>query len=576
MSVKGLTGAEALLRCLRAMGVERIFASPGSDWAPLWEALAKPHVPNEIPEYVSSRHEETAVAMAIGYAKATGKLPAVALHTTVGALHATMGVRAALHERIPMVVLAGESIAFGDPPAPPLGRQWLRLLADLGGPARLMEPCVKWSFGLNTSLILPHTIQRACQLATAAPKGPVFVSVPVEHLMDAMAGDPPRAAGHARAPAAEPSAIDELAHILAAAANPLIVTEELGRNPAAVAPLVALAEALGAPVVEAWQPTYVNFPRTHPLYGGVVATEMPELLRDVDLVLLVEAVAPWHPPSSLPGPSTKVVALGEDPLHSRLPFWGFRADLVVAGDPEPSLAALVERLRELVPPGSRAGAAERWRARHEKSRATVREQARAAGAKKPIETRWVAHELAETLPPGAIVVNETITHRLDLHRLLDRLAPGAYFEGSYGGLGMGLGMALGVKHAHPGRTVVATIGDGAFHYNPVVASFGACQELGLPLAVVLFDNAGYLSQKNDVAREYPNGWAVRTQRFAGTSIRPRPDYAMLARAYGGHGEMVEAPGEVRAALRRGFEAVARGELALVHVVLAPVNPQEFA
>src|SRR2546422_10683141 len=111
--MKGLSGAETLLRVLRAMGVERIFASPGSDWAPLWEALAKLHWP-DVPEYLSTRHEETAVGMATGYAKATGKLPAVVLHTTVGALHATMGVRAALHERIPMVVLAGESIGFAE------------------------------------------------------------------------------------------------------------------------------------------------------------------------------------------------------------------------------------------------------------------------------------------------------------------------------------------------------------------------------------------------------------------------------------------------------------------------------
>jgi acetolactate synthase-1/2/3 large subunit len=574
MNVTGMSGAEALLHVLRAMGVERIFASPGSDWAPLWEALARPHRPDEFPEYVSSRHEETAVGMAIGYAKATGKLPALVLHTTVGTLHATMGVRAALHERIPMVVLAGEATAFGEPPAAPLGRQWLRLLTDLGGPARLMEPCVKWSLALNTGVVLPHTIQRACQLATAAPRGPVFVSVPIELLIESTTADPPVAASHARPAAAQAGAIDELARALAAAANPLIVTEELGRHPAAVERLVALAEALGAPVVEAWQPTYVNFPRTHALYGGVAATEMPELIKAADLVLLVEAVAPWHPPSALPGANTKVVALGEDPLHSRLPFWGFRTDLVVAGDPELSLALLVERVRARVAPGARAAVATRWRARHDEQRAAARANARAAGTAQPIDTRWVAHELNEALPPDAIVVNETITHRLDLHRLLDRLGPGAHFEASYGGLGMGLGIALGAKAAHPSRTVVVTIGDGAFHYNPVVAAFGAAQELGLPLLVVLFDNAGYLSQKNDVAREFPDGWAVRTGAFAGTSIRPRPDYAMVARAYGGHGERVDASGEVRAALRRGFEAVASGKLALVHVVLAPVNPQD--
>ena len=570
MITKGSSGAEAVLRVLRAMGVERIFASPGSDWAPLWEALAKPHGPDEIPAYLSSRHEETAVAMAAGYTKATGKLAAVVLHTTVGALHAAMALRQALHERLPMVVLAGESIAFAEPPAPPLGRQWLRVLTDVGGPARLVEPCVKWSFGLNTATILPQTIQRACQLATAAPRGPVFLSVPTEFLLETMTVDPPAAASLPRAPAAPVDAIAEIARALCAAANPVIVTEQVGRSVGAVRHLVALAEALGAPVVDAWMHSYVNFPRTHPLYGGLAA-DMREVLDGVDLVFLVEAVAPWHPPSSLPAPGTKVIALGEDPLHSRLPFWGYRTDIIVTGEPEPSLAMLLERVKQAVPAGSRAAAAERWRARHERRRAALREEARTAGEKKVIETRLVAHALSEVLPPAAIVVDETITHRLDIHKMLDRLEPGAFYEAAYGGLGMGLGTALGVKAVHPDRTVIALIGDGSFHYNPVPAAFGVCQEHGLPILVVVFDNAGYLSQKTDVVSEYPDGWAVRSKTFAGTSIWPRPDYALLARAYGGYGEAVTEPRELRAALARGLEAVAKGQVALVSVVLEPVN-----
>src|SRR2546426_2479646 len=175
--MKGLSGAETLLRVLRAMGVERIFASPGSDWAPLWEALAKLHWP-DVPEYLSTRHEETAVGMATGYAKATGKLPALVLHTTVGALHATMGVRAALHERIPMVVLAGESIGFAEGTHSVMGRQWLRLLTDVGGAGPPLEHCVEWGFGPHPSGILPPTRHGARPLAMAAPKGPGFVPVP--------------------------------------------------------------------------------------------------------------------------------------------------------------------------------------------------------------------------------------------------------------------------------------------------------------------------------------------------------------------------------------------------------------
>jgi acetolactate synthase-1/2/3 large subunit len=565
------SGAETLLRGLRAMGVEHIFASPGSDWAPVWEALAAPHAHREFPRYVSSRHEETAVAMAMGYAKATGKLPAVLLHTTVGALHATMIVRAALHERIPIVVLAGESIGFSEPPGPKVGRQWLRLLTDTGGPARLMEPCVKWSFALNRSALLPHTVQRACQLATSAPRGPVFVSVPTEYLMETMIAAPPAAAALPRPAEVAPGVIDELARALCAAKHPVMITEEAGKDRAAVNSLVALAESLGAPVLEAWQPYYVNFPRAHPLYGGIVAEDMPDALAPADVIFLVESVAPWHPPSAAPREGTRVLVLGEDPLHSRLPFWGFRADLVAAGEVGPSLERLVDRVRQILPPGSRAAQIAQWGERHERERETRREAARAAGRGPAIENRWIAHELNAALPDEAILVNETITHRLDLLRLHERAGAGSFYEACYGGLGVGLGMALGVKYAHGERPVVCTIGDGAFHYNPVVGSFGAAQEHRLPIMVVLFDNAGYRSQKGDVATYYPHGAAVQTGRFAGTSIAPRPDYVLLARAYGGTGEKVEHPGDVRPALQRGLEAVADGQLALVHLVLEPVD-----
>lgn len=94
----------------------------------------------------------------------------------------------------------------------------------------------------------------------------------------------------------------------------------------------------------------------------------------------------------------------------------------------------------------------------------------------------------------------------------------------------------------------------------------------MPILVVLFNNAGYLSQKGDVAAYYPRGAAVQTGRFAGTSISPRPEYTKLAEAYGGHGERVERADDLRPALERGLAEVAKGRLALIDVVLAPVNP----
>src|SRR5437870_5283901 len=229
IETEGLSGADTLLRVLAHMGVDRIFASPGSEWSPVWEAFAKAKAQSEgVPLYITSRHEEIAVGMASGYAKSTGKLPAVMIHTTVGALHATMALRGALHEQVPMVVFTGESLGFGEEPGPDAGAQWLGALADIGGPARLVDRCVKWSYGVNAKSLLPSTIQRACQLAVGSPKGPVFVSIPMEYLFDKMTKNASAENVPVPAPMADPAAIEELAAIFANAKNPVIITEEAG------------------------------------------------------------------------------------------------------------------------------------------------------------------------------------------------------------------------------------------------------------------------------------------------------------------------------------------------------------
>jgi acetolactate synthase I/II/III large subunit len=336
---------------------------------------------------------------------------------------------------------------------------------------------------------------------------------------------------------------------------------------------VALAELLGTPVVEGWHPGYVNFPRTHPLYGGIgLAPHLSGYLKEADVAFLVAAEAPWHPPSSLPGPGTRVVVLDDEPLRADLPFWGYRSDVVVTGEVEGSLAMLVERVSARIAPGARKDRIERWRARHDTARRSLREEAKAAGTGTTIDTRWVAHELNEVLSPEAVVVDETITHRLAIHRALESLTPGRFFEASCGGLGTGLGEALGVKAAAPDRPVVALIGDGTFNYNPVLAGLGASQEHRLPILIVIFNNSGYLSQKSGIPRHYPEGFAVRSNTFVGTSIVPSPDYAAIARAFDGYGEKVGHPGDVRAALLRGLDAVARGHVAVLDMTLERINP----
>jgi acetolactate synthase-1/2/3 large subunit len=147
-----------------------------------------------------------------------------------------------------------------------------------------------------------------------------------------------------------------------------------------------------------------------------------------------------------------VGAIGEDPLHSNLPFWGYRADHVVAGDPRNSLKSLRALLKPRKP----------WR---EKKTSVDPVKAETA-----ITAAWIAQELNEVMPADVMVVNETISHRGDIVKRLDKLGPGSFFEASYGGLGMGTGTALGVKNAQPKRPVVLLIGDGSFYYNPVPAA----------------------------------------------------------------------------------------------------------
>jgi acetolactate synthase I/II/III large subunit len=571
METKGLNGADVLLRVLAEMGVDHIFASPGSEWSPVWEAIARARGQSEgLPLYLSTRHEELALGMASGYAKLTGKLPAVMIHTTVGALHATMAMRAALHEQLPMVVLAGESIGFGEDAGPDPGGQWLRSLADVGGPARLVERCAKWSFGINTKSILPATIQRACQIAMSSPKGPVFVSVPMEYQFELMGDKALASAAIPHAAAADPKGIESLAALLAEAKSPVIMSEESGRSAHIVAATVELAERIGAPVIESRSTGFLNFPRNHPLHGGF---NFPEYLKETDMIFLLGAVAPWHPASAGPGENVKVAVLDEDPLRNAMPYWGFKNDLCLAGDLESSLELLLDQVKKRVAGDDlqRAQRKATLSRRYEERRQAWDKTALAFKDAKPIDTRWVAYELNRVLPPDAIVVEETITHRLAIHQYLHSVKPGSYFAGSNGGLGTGLGTALGVKAAAPKRPVLCLIGDGAFNYDPALAALGCAQELGLPILIIIFNNLGYLSMKTGVPKYYPDGWATRTNTFVGTSIAPSPDYATIARAFDGYGEKVEEPGEVRAALQRGLRAIAQGQTALLDIRLAPVS-----
>jgi len=392
----------------------------------------------------------------------------------------------------------------------------------------------------------------------------------MEYLFDKMTKDVPGDRGAAPGATADPKGIEALADMLAGAKTPVIVTEDSGRTEKSVACLVEIAELLALPVCETRSTGSLNFPRTHPLHSGY---EPKEHLKNADVIFILSVIAPWHPASLTPSKDAKVAILDENPLRVEMPYYGYQADLCLTGEIESSLEHLLAALKKRISSAdaSRRGRAEELGKQNQARRQKWRDEAAALANTKPMDTRWVAYEASQVLPADAMLVEETITHRLAVHRYFDNLKPGSFFAGCIGGLGTGLSTALGVKAANPKRPVVCLIGDGSFNYDPAPAAFGAAQEHNLPFLTIMFNNQGYLSQKSGVPKYYPQGWAVKSNNFSGLHIAPCPEYAQIVKAFDGYGEKVEEPGEVRKAIERGLRAVAGGQVALIDIRLKPVE-----
>ncbi len=571
-----MQGGQALVTLLERAGIDYVFCSPGTEWPPVWEALAELKKRGvEAPSYINCRHEALAVGMAAAYTKVTGKPQAVLLHATVGPLNAAMFLRAAYQERVPMIVCAGESAAYGEhrQTADP-GGQWLHDLSDLGGSADLLRRCVKWSDRITSPSILASTVQRAIQIAQEPPAGPVLLGVPFEWMLgDMELSDDVRPNVVARPVGLDEKAIEQAADLLLNAKSPLVVTEYLGRDVKAVERLVELCELLAIPVMESHRPAFLNFPRTHPLYLRYDRED----IEAVDLILIAEAVSPWYPASKGPKPGTKVLLIAEEFPNSRLPFWGYNVDLGLVGAPAAALEKLVDRIR-----GAKQYAANRsryeerfrrFREKHEQQANALRDEAEEHSRDVPVDPRWLCHVLNEAIPEDAVIVEETTVHRTLIQNMVRRTQPMSYIARITGGLGVGLGYALGAKLAMKGKPVFALLGDGAFHYNPVAACLGLSQEYNLPLVIVLFNNQRYGSMERGLLKYFPEGTARKSGLHYGSPIAPNPDYRLFAEIYGGYGIKVANPTEIESAIKEALEHARQGRLALVDVVLSDYTPR---
>jgi acetolactate synthase-1/2/3 large subunit len=543
--------ADAYLELLAARGVEYFFANAGTDFAPIIEAYARRGAQGQAsPRPITVPHEVPAVAMAHGYTMVSGRAQAVMVHVIVGAGNAAGGVINAARSNIPMLFSAGrnpvtEAGAAGSRDRP---IHWAQEAFDQAG---MLREFVKWDYELKRFDQLETVVDRALTLARSEPRGPVYLTLPREVLAerhDAIEyADPARAVVPA-ATLPDPAAVEEAAAILAAARNPIIITKALGRDPSAVPVLVRLAEALGAPVFDQFH-TYVNFPQDHALHGGFEAAPH---LAEADAIMVIESDVPWFPQMNRPKPETRVVHLGVDPLFSRYPVRGFPADLALAGTPRLGLAALADAVARRADRAAVAERRQRWTAAGARRREAAAAKSRAVQTDAPIDMLSLSRAIGELVDDRTIVVNE---YDLDATQCTFT-RPGSYFAAPpSGGLGWGLGAALGAKLAAPDHSVICCVGDGAYIFGSPTASHFVSRAYNLPVLFVVFNNRTWNAVKRAVQTYARDGWAVRTDSMPLTALEPSPDYEMICRASGGHGEKVEDPAALPDALRRGLRIV---------------------
>ncbi|HEV2099669.1 MAG TPA: thiamine pyrophosphate-requiring protein, partial [Stellaceae bacterium] len=396
---------EAYLALLAARGVEYLFANAGTDFAPLVEAFAKAaRTGTPVPKPVLATHENLALSMAHGYAMVTGRVPAVMVHVSVGTANGVCAAFNAARENVPMLFTAGRSplTEEGMAGARDVYIHWAQEMFDQAG---MVREIVKWDYELRNGQQLETVVDRALAVATSAPQGPVYLSLPREVLAAPLPGfayDMPGRRVAAAPPGADPAAIDEAARILAAAENPLIVTASAGRDLTAVAALGDLARRFAIPVVQ-HRPRHLSLPADHPCHLGYDATPY---LDDADAVLVLECDVPWVPSLKAPRPQCKIIHLGVDPLFSRYPIRGFPCDLAITAAPAAALPALAAALDRQIAKSAVERRQARIAGRGEALRTGWQKTRETAASLRPIHMAWASACIARVKPEDAILVNE--------------------------------------------------------------------------------------------------------------------------------------------------------------------------
>ncbi len=571
-------GSDFMVDVFKQIGFDYVCANPGSSFRALHESLIN-YGGNANPELITCCHEESAIAMAHGYAKMEGKPIAVFAHGTVGLQHAAMAIYNAYCDHAPVYIVVGNSIDAAERRP---GVEWAHSVQDA---ASMVRDFTKWD---DLPISLQHFAEsavRAYKIAMTPPTMPVLLVADSDLQERPVA---PNAKPHvpkitlSAPPAGDAGAVAEAAKMLVAAENPVIIADRAARTPNGMTLLVELAETLQAPVIH--QGGRMNFPSRHPLNqtdgarGLIVNADVILGLEVWDFWGTVNAYRDQLERSSRPitKSTAKVIGISSGDLFSKSNYQDFQRfpdlDLSIAADAEATLPSLIDACKRLITADRKRAFEDRGKklaAAHQQALERARNEATYAWDASPISTARLAAELWAQIQnrDWSLVSGGGWPQRLwnfdKYHQ---------YIGGSGGaGVGYGAPASLGAALANKkhGRLSVNIQNDGDLMYAPGVLWTSAHHRI--PLLSVMHNNRAYHMEVMHLQRMANRHQRGITRAGIGTRIEdPNIDYATIAKGMGVHGEgPISDPKDLGPALRRAIEVVERGEPALVDVVTQP-------
>jgi acetolactate synthase I/II/III large subunit len=532
------TGGQLIVDCLEVNGCQRIFCIPGESYLAVLDALVDSTI-----QTIVCRNEGGAAMMADAHGKLTGQ-PGICFVTRgPGAANASHGVHIAAQDSTPMILFIGQ-IARGLREREAF--QEVDYRQFFGGMA-------KWVAEIDDAARIPEFVTRAYAVATSGRPGPVVLALPEDMLREIVLSPKPLPyVPVAAAPGME--AVAKFGRLLAEARNPIAIVGGSRWTAKSVLAFQSFAERFHLPVGCSFR-RQMLFDHLHPCYAGDVGIGInPALgkrIKSADLVLLIGGRMSEMPSSDYtllksPYPDQKLVHVHPDPSElGRV----YRPTLPICAAP----SDFIDALAVLPSPSSTP----LWAAETERSHddylkwSTPPETGPGTVAMGPI-----MNFLEAELPDDAILCNGAGNYATWVHRFHRFRKYGTQAAPTSGSMGYGVPAAVAAKLLHPDRTVIAFAGDGCFQMNG--QEFATAMQYGLPIIVIVIDNGIYGTIRMHQERDYPG-------RVSGTDL-VNPDFAALARAYGGHGETVEKTEDFAPAFKR---TKASGVASIMHVKLDP-------